>query len=303
MVVKKRSNHKVNAALVASVFVIVLILAGVANLEFTGHASAIVPSPTSDFGQTVVSLMNNVVSTINPIARYVLGETEDMSIAGTTVQAPTVLFVKIIFFIFLLSMVYLVLKELPFLNNKNDWVLWVLSIGFPILVVRFLSNTLIKTILMPYTAVGAAFLTFLPFIGAFIFIENGLAGKPTTLRRIAWILLAIVFVGMWVSFGFKLEGWGWLYPIFAVASFIMMKMDGTYQKIRLDMAMEKSHSITKAGAYNVILDALESVEKDWAEKGTSYRPHHSPAGTSGKTAYHADVKELNDRLDELRKRK
>lgn len=306
---KCRTHDRKLLALVIGIFVLALValnFTGVDNsssVSVTGNVITgqdILERPEAgSLGASIVDFVDGVVTTMNPLTKYVLGDTKELEIGEITISAASVLFIKFIFFMFLLGIFYLVLNNVDFFSDS--WVMWVISIGGSILGVRLLSNPIIGTILLPYTALGILVLTVLPFICAFLLIEKGMAKSPKQFRKVLWAIFGIIYVFLWGSFDFGTGNWLWFYPVVAFLSFLMLKLDGTIQKFWINTALEKAKNMNKAAAYKVLTDALKSIDADFVNDGTAYQSHHTNVAVSGKKAYEADKKEINARIKSLLK--
>ena len=100
------------------------------------------------------------------------------------------LFAKVLLFTIVLMITYAVLKK----NNlfgRNKPALKVISIAVALLSIRFLEEELIDSILLPYSALGVALTTFLPFMIYFFFIHQSDIGPFG--RIFGWVIFALSF--------------------------------------------------------------------------------------------------------------
>jgi hypothetical protein len=106
-----------------------------------------------------------------------------------------------------------------------------------ILGLRFLSAEMISGILLPYGTVAIVVSTFVPFLLLAYFLND----IPfTALRKVGWLMTAVVFIGLW-WFRFKdIGGMAYVYAITAALSIILFLFDRTIQnwKIKLDVNNE-----------------------------------------------------------------
>jgi len=136
-----------------------------------------------------------------------------------TEQVNEYFFAKILLLILIYVIVLTVLKKID-IFKKSTGICVLISAIVSILGIRYLSETnLITFILLPYGTFFMAIATFFPFFIYFFFVHTSV-NSPTG-RRIAWILFAAVFFGLWFSRlkalgGFNISNLGagnWIYII------------------------------------------------------------------------------------------
>ena len=171
--------------------------------------------------------IDGIVSIAKPYLQTLLGETSD----------GTIFVAKLLIFIILLSLVYVILKRSmgEFFGDKT-WALWLISIAVPILGIRFLSSEMIYTIALPNSAFAVAVTAGLPFILFFLFVKEF---ESATLRRISWIFFGVIFLGLYTLRANDLGDSAWIYPLTALLCFIMASMDGTLQRFMARLKLEK----------------------------------------------------------------
>jgi hypothetical protein len=260
-----------------------------------GFVSAAIGDAPTGLGQKTVSAIEQIVNTINPLAKYLLGETA----ATATITAGELLFAKILFFLIILGVIYLALGTVDFFNYQA-WVLWVVSIGASILATRFLGNTIVPAILIPYSALGFFISAGIPFFLAFVVITRGMAGDAHRLaRKISWIFFAVIFIGLWIVRGSDNQA-AWVYVVTAIAALIMMAMDGTLQSLFNQMALDKATAMRRGPALQNLDNLINGVHDAFAKDGAAYYQHYpSNAAVTGLTAYKNDIKELEQRRKHL----
>jgi hypothetical protein len=201
-------------------------------------------------------------------------------------------FAKILFFAIVFSIVYLILGKVT-LFEKNTWALWIVSIAASILSIRFITDGgLIRTIILPYSALGVAISAAIPFVIAFLVIETGMKGrKNKTVRTIAWIFFTVVFLALWLtrSVDDTLTGtWEWMYIFTAALSLLMLSMDGTIQRIQGKIEMEKKFYYKDLERRNRLLNELDGAMN-----------LHTDLTIRGATA--SELRKASDRIDRLEK--
>lgn len=196
-----------------------LITTSLVAVWITGMLTALVSAlPT-----TTQEIIDSMTTTLTPIFQALFGD----------YSSTEFLFVKILIFFMLITIITAVLKRAgPFKDNQA--VVTVLAIAVPILSVRYLQDTeIIKSILLPYSTLGIAIMTALPFLIFFYFIHFSNTGSFG--RRIFWIFFIVTFAVLWQSrytqlgpIGNKIYGWT---SLVIVLAFILDKEIHRYFKI------------------------------------------------------------------------
>lgn len=187
------------------------------------------------------------------------------------------LFSLLLFALIIIAACYLALDNIPVFQN-NQFALWAITIAVAILAVRFIGTIdVVQQLLFPQGVFGIALITIIPLALYFWFVEIALAGPNyRVLRRIAWAVLAAVFMVLWwkTSYG-SMTGsvvgssvasdWGWIYLIAGIISVVIMLIDKTIQR-----AIEKSRIESATGVYSTkikaaLMRARAKLEEDYAE--------------------------------------
>ena len=233
---------------------------------FASFASA------ATFAESTKNVISGAVEVVAAIAEPLLGEvTNGINTATVSISAGELLFAKVLFFIIILSIVWKALEKVPFFGDQ-DWVLWLVSISVGILSTRFI-GTYIYTILLPYTTLGVALTSAIPFVVYFIVINLGLTEqKYKTVRKIAWIFFALIFVGLWATRGNGGTGStdiSWIYGVTAIIAFIVAAMDGTISKFFSKMSLDKFESTHNQalveGYKKKMLETIQNVQQEIIE--------------------------------------
>src|SRR3989344_1970020 len=147
-------------------------------------------------------------------------------------------FGKLLMFIVVLSIVWLVVDRFPLMTGKRKTGLLV-AVVVSALSVRWINRAWLDTVILPYSVLGIAMTSLLPFIIYFFFVKD-LATR--SMRKVAWIFAAVVFAGLFIyrntvadpssAFGFMTTGWNpsYIYLFVAVLSFFMLGFDGPIQR-------------------------------------------------------------------------
>jgi len=107
------------------------------------------------------------------------------------------LFAKILFFLIIFSVIFMVLKNIDIFAGNRP-VAFIVTVSVSILSIRFMGdNQFIRGILLPYQVLGVAIIVFLPLLIYALFVNTSVSGKFG--RRFAWALYVIVFLVLWIS--------------------------------------------------------------------------------------------------------
>lgn len=207
------------------------------------------------------SAIDSATRFLEPILKLVLGDT----------PSGEFLFAKVLFLVIILSIVWVTLSRVP-LFSDYDYVLWAVSIAVSILAVRWISSeTIINTIILPYSALAIALTAGLPFVLFFLVVNVGMAGPHSTLRRIAWIFFAVVFVGLWISRYDTLTTVGdgfngsYIYIWTAILAFLVCLMDGTINHFFVQLQIEKAGVNSKEELITQLTRKLNELNSDLAD--------------------------------------
>lgn len=134
-----------------------------------------------------------------PSLQYLLG----WDIAGDSnnkYQMDDFFSMALLILIIVFSVVFIVVKTMPFFSN-NSWSVWVVSLAVSLLSVRFLSAEWLITILLPYSTLGVVISAGFPFVLYFFLVEKlpHPKGKTGLSQKIAWVFFGIVFLYLWYS--------------------------------------------------------------------------------------------------------
>ncbi len=113
-----------------------------------------------------------------------------------TSSYDTYFFAKVLLFLLVFMVVFGVLKSLEILG-KNKKFTGLLAFIVSVLSIRYLPSEFIGGILLPYSTLGIAITTIIPFMVYFWFVHKSTMGG--TARRIAWVVYGVVFLLVWLT--------------------------------------------------------------------------------------------------------
>lgn len=194
------------------------------------------------------------------------------------------LFVKVLLFILMIIVIKSILVKVDFFGNNSKLVA-IISIIVPILSIRYMGdNEIIRGILLPYSTLGIAITTLLPFILFFYFIHFSKMGGFG--RRISWIFFLIIFLVLWNSRYSSLSPLGnriyWWTGVIAVVLFMFDRnIHNYFKKWELDNFYKGANQKTIAALQSEYLNII-NVD--------------SPAANARKTSIENQLKKLGANL-------
>jgi hypothetical protein len=222
-------------------------------------------------------------------------------IVGDTGGDAGIFFAKFLLLLVLLAMISSIIKMFPNDFLKEGWSHWIVSIAVSLLGIYFLTPDMIRTILIPNSALGAVLVSALPFIIYFFFVEKSLgAPNPAILRRVAWIGYGVVFFIIWIMTQDKISTplITTIYPLVFFLSIIMAAMDGTLQSFFNKAAAGRAHAGSKARQASLVQDDLDLATEAFRRQGAGYTPRTTAGtGQTGSAAYKRDAQYYKDQID------
>jgi hypothetical protein len=136
-------------------------------------------------------------------------------------------------FLLLILLITVLTKPAEMITKTRTPAIIVASV-ISILGIRFLSNEMISGVLLPYGTVAIIVSVFVPFLLLVYFLND----IPfAALRKVGWIMTAIVFLGLW-WFRFQTIGaMAYVYAITAVLSVILFLLDRTIQNLKIKITV------------------------------------------------------------------
>ena len=206
----------------------------------------------SGLGTGMKQLIDIIESMLGPFFSVVLGGTPDL------------LFEKILILAVIMAIIYLVVSRLDYFKD-NKVVIWIISISISLLSTRFMSGDMLRTILLPYSALGVSISAALPILIYFAFVQS--FADSATIRKILWAFYIVVFIVIWSVRYDTLGDLSWIYMLSAVAAFLFLLFDGTIRKIIVQQELKDSQGTTKGehiGKIRTQLGELRAHSTDYA---------------------------------------
>lgn len=238
--------NKKRIILSASIFLLVII-----SIYLVSAAR----SPTED----LKSLVRGAGEVLSTLFETILGP-------GPAGVEGSGLFARALFLAVIFVVVWLIVKKIPLFQDKeHEWARVVLSLAVALLSTRFLlEEGWVETILLPYSTFGIAITSLIPLILYFYFVYKGIRSK--TLRRVAWIVAAVVFIGLWFTRRGELQNIAtWVYPTIIAACIALFIFDGSikriWQRIEHEQSISASKMIVNQKTINDLWDKIEDARK------------------------------------------
>lgn len=205
---------------------------------------------------------NSIFEAIKPAFEVIFGST----------PGGVYFFARILIFLLVFAIIWAVLSKITFFEEQT-WVLITVSVASSLLGVRFIfSPALLDTIILPYTTLAIGISAAIPFVIAAFIIESksvlGNLGK--TVRKLAWIFLMVIFMGMWIfrydeitkinTDPFAL----YLYPITAILALLMIMLDGTIQRWVSEMELARTMNPHKLALITELKRRISQANTDFA---------------------------------------
>jgi hypothetical protein len=168
-------------------FGLVFVLLGMSFLSF---ASADMSFSTVTYGieNGARLFIEGVRSFTAPFFEVIVGDYESSEFFWT----------KVLFGILLFTLVRFAVLRIPQFEGKGKGIPNVIAVTTSIISLRYLSQTeLINDLFLPYTTMGIAILTIVPFVVFFFFLHFGGFGPAG--RKLAWMLFGISFLVIWYN--------------------------------------------------------------------------------------------------------
>jgi len=218
------------------------------SVSFVSAASGSTVTPN----RIIQDIIAGSQSTFGPIFTALLGGEDEIN---------GLLFSRILIFILIFSVVFIVLSRVDLFGGKRSIVLVVAGV-VSILSVRYLkAGELITAILMPYGAMGAAITVFLPFIIYFFFVHDAVPGSFG--RRAAWAVFGLFFIAFLLYNTYSGDtgdygGYSWIYWIGLILVFLCFIFDKTIHSYFVYSDFERAKDTIDSRAR---LQALEDLHK------------------------------------------
>lgn len=234
------------------------VLASFAFLLLTLFIAGVVSAGPAESFKNVISTIGDGlkegITALQPVLKYLLG---DVTTGVGNYTADQIFFGKLLIFILLMTIVWAVSYRIP-LIKEHSWVLWTFSIVLPILALRFFTPEMVLASAWPSSALAVVITAFLPLVLWFYFVE--FSGISRTLRKVAWIFVACIFLGVYFIRFEDIGSLAWWYLGAFFASILLLALDGTISQWRGKANLAKSLKAVNYVRYNKLLKDRDDVE-------------------------------------------
>lgn len=178
---------------------------------------------------------------VSPVASLLFGGFEGEN-------AGELLFVKILFFIIIFSVIYYAVKRIPNIGD-NNLTLWGITVACSLIAIRYFSDPkLIEFLWLPQGVLGVTFATLLPFVIFFFFVQSF---GSSIIRKTSWAAFAVIYFMLallrWDSLktdaSFPIESianLGWFYLAIAVLAIILILGDKAIHSVWIRQELQKN---------------------------------------------------------------
>jgi hypothetical protein len=148
-----------------------------------------------DLGQGVRDVIDQMTNLLTPVFEVLLGD----------YSGSNFFFTKILLLIVLFVLINTILKRIPAFEGNNG-VVMIISLVVSIIAIRFISEDQLYAIILPYSVLGIALTSILPFMIFAYFIYS--TDMPGIGRKFAWLFFIAVFGVTWFYKWNELTGFG-----------------------------------------------------------------------------------------------
>ncbi|MCH7850871.1 MAG: hypothetical protein IH845_04485 [Nanoarchaeota archaeon] len=195
------------------------------------------------------------------------------------------MFESILFLLIIVSIVYVVISKLePFKDRKA--IIWIITISVSLLTTRFMTEEMLRTMILPYSLLGIALTSVLPLMIFFILVKDF---ESAILRKIFWIFFIITFLGIWNSRYNELGPLSWIYFMTGVVALFLLLFDGTIRRHMVKQSMRDLDIGNREDYAARIREKIREVNEDKTE------------GFITEVRYKKKIKQLNKQLDRILK--
>ncbi|MDP1695482.1 MAG: hypothetical protein Q8L29_01055 [archaeon] len=239
-------------------------VAGLLSLVFTANFVS-----AASIADSMTGFVDSFVKVIEPLARQLLGGG-----AGLTGE---LLFARVLFFLIVFGIVWVALSRVGFFAEYT-WVLVVVSLATSLLSIRFvIEDNLIRSMVLPYSALGIALTAGFPFALYFLVVNIGMAGISSFARKAAWIFFGVIFLFLWFSRYDELvtnsSSAGWVYPVTAILATIMAFADGSVSRWLAHAEMNKAGQANVEAARIDIRRRIAQLNRDLTDQTITASEH------------------------------
>lgn len=184
-------------------------------------------------------------------------------------------FAKVLLLILLYSIIVTVMKKIELFKRQTSIII-IISAIVSILGTRYISETnFVNFVMLPYGTLALAITVFLPLFIFFYFVETTV--KSSVGRRMAWVLFALVFFGLWFSrikdfggFSFSAENiknWLYIIGVFLVGLFFFFDKEiQKYFNLHFISDWKEKNRNLQIGKLQADLAKLSGVHSEHAKR-------------------------------------
>lgn len=280
----------------------ILIVSFLANFVLAEDLTGITPTLNTGNGPVVAiqKFIYGAYDIIRPILEIIIGEASN---TGTFLA-------KVMLMLIIFGIVWQVAGKTPLIKNET-WTMALVSIAITILSIRWFGDeSIIKTVLLPYSVFGIALTAIIPFVLWFVLMEVELKGVNKRFsRKVGWTFFAVVFFALWIvrsgesgetTVAGSVGPFAYIYLITAILSIIVLSLDSEFQKMLTKASIDKYSATHNSKLAKQLHKELEEITKEYGEKGEDYESDYGNG--NGFQAFSKDEKALKKKITNVRQR-
>ena len=169
---------------------IILCIVPLISAQYYGGAFSYI-----DLGQGIRQVIDQGTMFLTPVFEILLGD----------YSGSNFLFTKVLILIILFVLIDTILKRIPIFEGSRN-IASIVSLIVSIIAIRFISEDQLYAIILPYSVLGIALTSILPFMIFTYFIYS--TDMPGIGRKLAWLFFMAVFGVTWFYKWNELTGFG-----------------------------------------------------------------------------------------------
>lgn len=247
--------------------------------------SSFVAAEAGTFGESVQNFVQGTTDIFEPLLKPLLGDTGSGS--------SDVFLAKILLFFAYFAVVWSVVTRVPVVKDKI-WVGYIVSVVVAILGIRYLTPDAILAGAFSSSATVLALFIFTSFAVFFFVIQTGVT--LPLLRKLAWIILAACYIGLFATYGYQNMVTRWIYLVAVALSVGAFLLDGTIQSLFNRARVESQVRASGTESYENLLVKLEAKKQAYLSA-----LGRGSAGAARAAILKQQVKDLENALAEAAK--
>jgi hypothetical protein len=168
-------------------------------------------------------------------------------------------FTKVLFFLLLFLIVDSIVSLIPLFSGKR-FVAMIIALIISTLGIFYIPQDMISSMVNPYSAMGIAILSIIPFIVIFLFTQYSIQNR--FLKQITWMFFAFTLLYLSISSSFKVNTIGaWVYGAASCLALLMVFMSNKISQMLWEGKQEeKLTAAQRRMQQRLTLDVMKEQE-------------------------------------------